>query len=618
MAGEEQHEARPEPEDRAPGTADALPEGPGTPDGGDGRTVAETPWAYGPGSTSGAGAGEGAGAPGGGHGAPTVTASPWAAGGAIPPPPGQPPVIGSSTPGLPGPPVPLESNPAQAVLVGLLNLSCLGLGYVLLKHWRSAAVCWAATVILLVIALPADVDGVPPGALIGYGLFLLAAAADGARRGLRAPLVLGPAGPADAGSGRPSRLRFALPLAVVLLLVPVGGSVAYGAARDEAVEQSYLDRLAAADTLVKAVEGQSFGGAAENYRKALATYQELGTKHAGSRAGRLVPDRLAAYYRSVSVPYEQKKYCEAVEPLKHLRDLPTKVDRGLLTGLIGKADEPLAQSWYECGTSSIGKAGAERTAGDQLNALLTTFPQSPHATKVEAAVKDSIRTRAATLDGSSIDPCDTVTELRRVGTTVDLLPRDTYTALSRENGEAVEKGDFNCGVKQFKDKEYTDARTSMTEFVTTYPGSRRAAQARNISIAAEIAQEAPAAGAKLPPATAPGGSRMVMVVSNDGPGEVELLYTGPITGRVTLKSCGTCRTYPGSLAALNTQKVKACTGPSSKYPKATLLLPPGTYHFLQKRDSSNTSMAVNKASTTKIESGYSYTNCLYVTSGLGF
>ncbi|MFD9030517.1 hypothetical protein ACFVZW_05020 [Streptomyces sp. NPDC059567] len=513
-------------------------------------------------------------------------------------------------PGPPGPPP--ESNPAQAVLVGLLNLSCLGLGYALLKQWVLAAVCWAATAVLLLVALPADVDGVPTGLLAGYGVFLLAAAADGARRGLRAPLALG------AGSSTvPRRLALPLALALVLLAVPVGGSVAYGVARDEAVEQSLLDRLAAADTQVKSVAGQSFGGAEHTYRKALAVYQDLGTEHAGSRAGRLVPDRLGDYYQAVSAPYEQKKYCEAVPALKHLRALPETVDRGLLDGLIGKADDPLAHSWYECGIGGLGVAGVETAAGEHLNALLSTFPESSYARQVEPKVAEGIRTRSAAISGSA-DPCAGVAELRRYGTTVDLLPKVSFAAVSQQHGEAVRKGDFACGVDQFKDKEYTQAVETMTQYAKDHPSSPQAGHARSIAIAAEIADEAPAAGKQLPPATAPGGSRMVMVVSNDGPGEVELLYTGPITGRVTLKACATCTAYPGSLA-LNPPKTKACSGPSSKYPKATLLLPAGNYHFLQKRSrATGSASAADKASTAKVEPGYSYTNCLYVTSGYGF
>ncbi|MFB7866574.1 hypothetical protein [Streptomyces sp. NPDC056069] len=503
----------------------------------------------------------------------------------------------------PPPPPPGPANPAQAVATGLLNLSCLGLGYVLLKHWKSAALCWAATVALLVVALPADPDGIPLGALVAYGIFLLAVAADGARRGLRA---------APEALALPGRRGLVLPVALALLLVvPGGGSLAYGAARDEAVEQALLDRLAAADAQVKQSEGQSFTSVESTYKQALATYQDLGTEHAGSRAGKQVPDRLATYYKTVAAPYDKKDYCSAVPALKHLRALPDTVDRKLLGSLVGKADEPLAESWFECGTRTVGLAGAETTAGEHLNALLGTFPQSPFTQKIEPTLRANLSERDKKL---AVAPCDTATELRRFDTTVALLPSATFAALGRDTKGAIQRGDFACGIDHFKKKEYSEAVSAMDDYAKAYPSSPQTAQARNVAIAAEIAQESPAAGTKVPSGATADGSGMVMVVSNDGPGEVELLYTGPVTGRITIPACATCRSY-STLIVPRGGGPKPCSGPSSKYPKRTLTLPPGNYQMLQKRDGSGASSGMRKPSATKIESGYSYTNCLYVTSG---
>ncbi|KQX53709.1 hypothetical protein ASE09_08120 [Streptomyces sp. Root66D1] len=486
-------------------------------------------------------------------------------------------------------------------MIGLLNLSCLGLGYVLLRNWIGAAVCWLATAVLLVMALPADVDGVPLGLLAGYGVFLLLAAADGARRGLRATLRIGD-----------SFRRLALPLALVLLAVPAGGSLAYGAARDEAKEQALLERLAAADELVKSADGLAFDKAEPIYRKALADYQDLGTGHAGSRAGKLVPARLDAYYATVSGPYEKKEYCAAIAPLKHLRELPGTFDKDLLGARPAKTDEPLAHSLYECGTAALGVQTANPPASESLNALHDTFPQSVHTTRVEPAVRAAIKTRATALTGGAA-PCDTTEELRALRSSLDNMTDPALAGAAKEAAAAVQKGHFSCGTFQFRSKEFGDAGKTMTEYAKDYPNSPQTAHARSIAIAAEIAEEEPEAGKSLPPAEVPGGGRMVMVVSNDGPGSVELLYTGPMTGKVTLKACGTCTKYSSLIPRGG--KVKACTGPSSKYPKATLLLPAGNYHFLQKRAATGTSTAGDtKSSKAKIESGYSYTNCLYVTS----
>lgn len=547
----------------------------------------------------GAGYGPGYG-PGPAPGAAPAAAPGWAGAGVLPPPPGAPP--GYGPPPAPGSAPRGGANPAQAALIGLLNLSCLGLGYVFLRNWIGAALCWVATVALLVLALPADVDGVPVGLLVGYGVFLLAVAADGARRGLRATLRIGE-----------SFRRLALPLAVVLLAVPAGGSLAYGAARDEAKEQALLDRLAAADAQVKSADGLAFDKAEPIFKQALAGYEELATKHSGSRAGKLVPERLDAYYKTLSAPYENETYCEAIAPLKHLRGLSGTIDKDLLGPRPAKTDEPLAHSLYECGTSALGVYTATPSAEVSLNELFGTFPKSSHTTRVEPAVRAALKTRTTALD-SGTEPCDTTSELRTLRTSLNAISDPSLEGVTRDAGKAVQRGDFACGTDQFKEKDFDNAIKTMTAYAKDYPESPQAAHARSIAIAAEIADEEPAAGKSLPPSTVPGGSRMVMVVSNDGPGEVELLYTGPMTGKVTLKACTTCTKYPGPVLSQG-KKIKACTGPSSKYPKATLLLPAGDYHFLQKRASTGTSAAGDtKSSKTKIEAGYSYTNCLYVTA----
>ncbi|MFD6074072.1 hypothetical protein ACFWG5_00675 [Streptomyces hydrogenans] len=553
--------------------------------------------------SGGFGGGFGAGGPYG-HGQAPAAAPGWAGAGTLPPPPSAPPGSGPGGGGGQG-----ESRPLQAVAVGLLNLSCLGLGYVLLRQWIGAAVCWAATAALLLLALPADADGVPLGVLVGYGAVLLAAAADGARRGLRASLSVGAAA-----------RRLVLPLAVVLLAVPAGGAVAYGSARDdareEAFQQSLLARLATADALVKAKEGSRFELAESDYTTALDTYEKLALDHPGSRAAKLVPERLDAYVTSVSKPYTDKKYCDAVDPLKHLRGLPDTVDAKVLGDRADGFDEPLAQSLYECGAGELGRESTA-AAHEAFTELAATFPESVYVGRTEKLVGDGLRKAAAPLsDGSASDPCATTEEVRTQRSGVAGLKGYELSGPVADADRAIQKGVFSCGTKQFRDEEYSDAVKTMDQYAKDYPKSPQTAHARTISIAAQIADHEPAAGKKLPSATVPGGSRMPMVVSNDGKDAVELLYTGPVTGKITLGACGTCTNYGGIRGAVDPD-AKPCGGASSKYPKATLQLPAGTYHFLQRRAGGGFAVAgETKSSKAEIEPGYTYTNCLYVTSGL--
>lgn len=638
--GEDPNDARPEPSDRPPGGAGLQKNPTGAPGAGAPGTPASAhnpppggtpgrppaPWeAPTPPAASAPPAPPAASAPGSGPtgtpsgppagpgdtaghaaGHPPVPAM-AGAGGGTPPPPPAPPGFGPPGYGPPpgsGPPPAAPRGPAnaaQAVAVGLLNLSCLGLGYVLLRNWLGAALCWIATAALLLIALPADVDGVPAGLLIGYGVLLLAAAADGARRGAYATL-----------SVSDGLRRLALPLALVLLVVPAGGSLAYGAARDEAKEQALLDHLAAVDWKVKSADGLTFDRAEPIYRTALTGYQDLALRHAASRAGKLVPARLDTYFEKISAPYAKKSYCEAVKPLTFLRGLPDTFDKEFLGTRPAKTDEPLADSLYECGIGALGVREAEPSAGESLNALYETFPKSAQVTKVGPAVKAALKAKESALAAAA---CATVDELRVLRSSLVLMKDPAVAPDASDATSAVQRGEFACGTTQFRNKDFDDAVKTMTQYAKDYAGTPEAAHARSIAIAAEIAEEEPEAGKKLPPADAPGGGRMVMVISNDGPGSVEVLYTGPISGRVTINACGTCTKYYDGIFLPRGGKVKACSGPSSKYPKATLLLPAGNYQFLQKRAPSGTSSTGDtKSSKTKIEPGYSYTNCLYVTS----
>ncbi|MEU7735298.1 hypothetical protein AB0B51_19615 [Streptomyces griseus] len=497
-----------------------------------------------------------------------------------PPPPSRAPAVGPPPPGA----------PLRAVGAALLNLTGLGLGYALLGRWTRAAVCWAATAVLLWAALPADPDGVPGGVLAGYLLVLVAAAADGARIALRSAL---------GGAWRPV---VAVGLGVVLLAVPTGGAVVYGSARDEAREQMLLDRLAAGDERVATASGRPFDAAKGEYERALDAYRALGEDHPGSRAAKLVPDRLKAYYDAVSAPYAEKRLCEAVAPLTYLRTLPDSVDERLLGPLAAWPDEPLAASLYGCGVSRLGGPGG---GGTELGELLRTFPGSASARQVGPAIGKRIKEQVAALEGA--EPCAATEVLRGLGATASGLPDEGVKALRGDADEGVVDGVYACGVDQFEDEQFGAARTTLTDFARTYRSDGRARQARNIAIAAEIADDRPAAGKRLPPSKRPGGSRMELVISNDAPNAVEVLYTGPVTGTATLKACAGCERYSASEGPR-----RACGASGRDYPKARLRLPAGEYHFLYKHGTGATARVDSYSSGTKVQPGYTYTSCTYV------
>lgn len=517
-----------------------------------------------------------------------------------PPPPafGPPPVFGPPAPAAPPQPVGPPPASGHVAAVALLNLTGLGLGYALIRDWVRLAVALAATGLFLLLVLPADTDGAPGLLVALYALVLIGAALDGARRARvpvpRPPLVLPALRPA-----------VAVALALVLLAIPVGGAVAYEAARDEAVEKMLLGRLADADKKVEATRESSVSSEDKGpgFTAALGVYRELGENEGDSRAGKLVPERLAAFYDAVSVPYTEKNYCEAVDALTYLRDVPDQVDGDLLGKLATWPDDPLATSLLECGKQGLA-AGESVADGGDLGELIATFPKSTQAAAVKPAVDAAIDERAGKLGGA--DPCTSTTELRNISDMVKSFQTDT-AALKKSAASAVESGTYACGVDQFKDKKFDLALETLTAFRSTYKDSGRKDRARDIAIAAEIAAERGAAGKRLPPENAPGGPRLEVVISNDASDAVEILYTGPVTGTIKIKACGGCENYT-SYDAVD----KACKDSGKGYPKKTLRLPVGDYHFLLKHSGDAADDVTSTTDGMSIDPGYSYTYCSYV------
>ncbi|MEW2133000.1 hypothetical protein [Streptomyces sp. NPDC005435] len=514
----------------------------------------------------------------------------------------------AGTPGYPMPPVPpmpsspppAPPDPLRAAAVGLLNLSGLGLGYVLLRRWFLAAACWVATAVLLLVALPADPDGVPAGALAGYAVVLVLAAAHGAFTALRTRLTW------------PSTAPLALALGVLLLAVPAGGTLWYRDAREEAVQQALLDRLHRADEKVAAAGRHSFSSSRADYRDALDVYQDLAVHHAGSRAAGQVPDSLRTYYRTVGAPYTGRDYCGAIEPLTYLRTVPRTIPGDRLGPLAHWPDDRLATSLYECGAAALSGDGEGWV--EHFGDLLGTFPGSGAAAKVAPAVESAVAEAQKDVGGKA--PCPAVERLRDLNTRALTLANSagrSAAQLTATAGRAKRSGDegaYDCGIDQYKDREFSAAQKTMEDYAAHAKGDKRE-RARKIAIGAEVAQTVPAAGKKLP-TTASGGGISV-TVKNDSPDDITVLYTGPVTGSFTLKGCGSCRAY--SFTDTLSPGFKPCDDSGKNYPKRTISLPVGTTYFVHKPN--GTSTATPASDTAKIRSGYIYTECAYTSRTFG-
>ncbi|MFC9282432.1 hypothetical protein [Streptomyces collinus] len=510
------------------------------------------------------------------------------------------PYQGFAVPPMPTAPPPAPPDGLRAAAVAVLNLSGLGLGYALTRRWVLAAACWAATAVLLFVALPADADGLPGAALAVYAVLLLLAAVHGAIVGLRTRLTL------------PGPAPLALLLGVVLLAVPAGGALWYDDAHEEAVQQALLDRLEKADRMVTAAGRHEFATAHSDYGTALDVYRDLAVHHAGSRAADQVPDRMRTYYTTVGAAYGHQRYCEAIDALKYLRTVPRSMPKEQLGSLTRWPDDRLATSLYECGRAGL-------TAGQddwvpRFGDLLNTFPRSAPAAKVAPAVAAQVKTAEKAVAGH--DPCAAVTQLQGLHTQIGDLSgtapgsADGLSGSADRAGRSGAAGEYACGVDQYKDGDFDAARKTMDQYVSDNKHGGNRERAKKIAIGAEVAQTLPAAGKKLP-TTASGGGISV-TVKNDSPDDVTVLYTGPVTGSFTLKGCGSCKAY--SFADTIRIGFKPCSS-GKNYPQHTLSLPVGTTYFVHRPHGANTSTPASD--TAKLRSGYIYTECAYTRQSLG-
>ncbi|WP_328492194.1 hypothetical protein OHS59_05130 [Streptomyces sp. NBC_00414] len=505
---------------------------------------------------------------------------------------------GFVVPPMPTAPPPAPADGWRAAGVALLNLCGLGLGYALVRRWWLMAACWVATAVLLLVALPADPDGVSGGALVAYLVFLGLAAVHGAVVGLRTRLTWPPAA------------WIAVVMGIVLLAVPAGGVALYDGARDEATEQMLLDRLERADEMVQAAGKQQFTTAEPDYRRALTVYRDLRSDHPGSRAADRVPDRLKDYYTTVASAYEERNYCVAVAPLKYLRTVPRTMDEKELGTLAKWPDGRLATSLYECGSGAL--SGGSADWATHYGELLTVFPRSEQTAKVEPSVEAAVDKAVKAVRGD--DPCKAVERLETLNSQIVGLSgeRAGLTQALGKNADRAEKnaesGTYACGVDQYKEKSFAEAVTTLNDYVKNSEQGKNRARAKKIVIAAEVAQTVPAAGKRLP-TTASGGGISV-TVKNDSPDDITVLYTGPVTGSFTLKACGKCTSY--SLASTVTLGFEPCSDSGKNYPQRTIRLPAGTTYFVHK---SKSGLGKSPASdTAKLSPGYIYTECAYTTS----
>ncbi len=260
--------------------------------------------------------------------------------------------------------------------------------------------------------------------VVAYLVFLGLAVVHGAVVGLRTRLVWAP------------RAWLAITLGVVLLAVPTGGVVLYDGARDEATEAMLMDQFDGGQLRPDRRQAAVRDGGG---RLPSGTDGLSGPARRPSRLtrGRRVPDRLKTYYATVGAPFDRKNYCDAIAPLKYLRTVPRTMGKRDLGALSTWPDDRLATSLYACASRSLSRGG-EASWTTHFSDLLTTFPRSAAAAKVEPAVKTAVDKAAKQVAGG--DPCTAVQHLNSLGTQVRALPGEE-AGVAADLGKDADRAD---------------------------------------------------------------------------------------------------------------------------------------------------------------------------------
>ncbi|MFD6138198.1 hypothetical protein [Promicromonospora sp. NPDC060271] len=444
---------------------------------------------------------------------------------------------------------------ARPLTAALLNLSGLGLGYLHLRAWLRLVVALAATGGLAWVALPIGREPIAVWWALGYlgalGLFALDAALLARRRARRETPRRTVWTPRAAG-----RIAWA-----TLAVVPLLGT-AYVVTQHEVLEQHLAYDLAQAEESLDSA-GTAFGAFRKTYDAAYTTYVETAEEHPGTRAADRVPGLIDDLYAQA----KGERECNALTAVRHfaLPDTPgplRAVAQGELSGAL-----------HDCGMEFV-EEGELSAAERPLAELMTDHASSDPAAALPddlAAWRDGLIERLASKKGCT--GTATVTD-----STSFLAGFDSgkISELADKARAEVPAGLLKCAVRQFKAEDLLDAQANLDAVLDAYPRAKEAGYAGRLQIATGIALRDPKAGVKLPPLKEPEGT-VTLTVHNYSPNKVEMVYTGPATGVITLDACDDCTYYAKG-------DRPECVGYSLTVPSETVTIPAGDYITATRHD----------------------------------
>lgn len=504
----------------------------------------------------------------------------------------------------------------------VLNATGLGLGYDHLGHRVRAGVAAVVTVGLVVLAIAVGTDGRPwlwPTLVVGWVALTLCDAWRLAGRPGPRPRRL-------AGRWRP------VVVGVVLLAVLSTGLGAYTvAARSEYAEgvaAQVRGDCAAAGARFDTVAGLFALALSGDVRAAETGRVECAAYVAARAAQQRAAQQRAAYPEAVArlrdirrihpdtalAPVVQRDllraYTDWAGSLRNAGEHPAAIEvyrEQLVEFPVGsvaeQAREDLAATHVELAAAARQALSPDRDRLSQVrpavDALLTVareFADTASAATVARGIVDVVTAADATVPADA--PCAALPVLDHAAA---LTGAGTGDAVAVAAAARVPRR-LDCGIVRFRAGEYPAAAGEFERLLADHPDSPQAAQARSALIASRIGEEHVAPVALPGPDVGDETGDNVVTVYNDSPTEVLVRLSGPTAHEFTLPPCPEC---PATYA----DPADACPTFDGR-PSYTLRLAPGSYAELisSPADTSIEPMS----STSVVDQGYDYTECLHV------
>lgn len=467
----------------------------------------------------------------------------------------------------------------------LLNASATGAGYLYQRRWRAFVVYWVGVAAWWFLASP---TGVWLAIIVAWVLLAVWRAAAPAPH----------ADPPRPAPGHP----VALAVGAVLLVATAAGVVTF---RSQA-----SDALRAADAAH--AEGDC-EAAIERYDRVTGTYRL-------AFSGR-VDEADQGRQACVQLEWARETSREASEhdDDEHLDGTVSSYEEYLETPGRRFTDGARAELATVLDRQATALAGRGDPEGWRDAYALYVRLVDDHAGSPEAeATPDAVQAmwEGATAGFRERRWCDAIVALRAFGDLPgdDGLSDDVVAAAHRDLPVAL----LQCGLERSADDNLAGARTMLQEVVDGYPGTSGATRAQaeldditrreeEARIRDEIAGVEPGADALPPPAaagTAPAGTVTVEIV-NGSPERLEILYTGPQTGSMTIDPCGDCATS----SSIDNILLGSYCGTTSS-PRRTITLAPGDYQVVAK--AADGADVRPFSGTWALASGTAYSDCYYI------